>query len=888
MNPKNIKKFIDRWIDHGYEKGEAQKFWIDLLETLGMKNVLQKIIFEEQINGKFIDAIIPSQNILIEQKSSGKNLDDAFDQAKFYDNELPYNKKSRWIICSDFQRIEIHDMNKPKNPPEIILLENLDREYYRLNFLIDNTDENIKRELELSIKAGEIVGKMYDALHKQYIDPNSDESLKSLNKLCVRLVFCLYAESAGIFGKHKIFRDYLNHFRGHNVRRALIDLFAVLNQKIEDREPYLDESLKKFPYVNGGLFEDDLIEIPNLTEEILNLLIENASGSFDWSGISPTIFGAVFESTLNPLTRRGGGMHYTSIENIHKVIDPLFLDDLRNEFKNCRGNKKKLLAFQKKLSELKFLDPACGSGNFLTESYLSLRRLENEILKELLGSQIKLGELDNPIKISISQFYGIEINDFAVTVAKTALWIAESQMIAETSEIIHRDIDFLPLKTSAKIQEGNALKMQWSEVDFVMGNPPFVGYTFQTPQQKIDLQSLGIKSKNIDYVAGWYFKAANFIKNTKIKCAFVSTNSICQGEQVAAIWKNLNVKINFAYRTFKWTSESNDMAQVHCVIIGFADFDAEKKIIFDSDQKIFAKNINAYLIDAANIFVEKRSKPLCEVPIMMKGNQPTDDGNLIIEADELDEFIKREPKAKKFIRQLIGAKEFINGLKRYCLWLVDAEPNELRKMPLVMKRIDAVKQFRLKSSKAATRKSAETPAIFQEIIQPNSDYLIIPRTSSENRKYIPIGFIKADIIVNNAVSIIPNANLYHFGILTSSVHMTWTKFVCGRLKSDYRYSGQLVYNNFIWSSPSSAQYHKIELTASKILEVIKNFPNATLADLYDDRTMPSELRKAHRENDLAVFEAYGFPKDINEYEIISRLIKKYNNARGGGGIPNKI
>ena len=529
---------------------------------------------------------------MIEQKSRDKDLKEKikqsdgtfltpYQQAKRYAAELPYSRRPRWIIACNFAEFHIYDLEKPQAEPEILLLENLETEYYRLNFLIDKTSDNIKRELELSIKAGEIVGKLYDALHKQYINPDSDESLKSLNKLCVRLVFCLYAESSGIFGKHKIFREYLNHFRGHNVRLALIELFKILNQKEEERDPYLDENLKIFPYVNGGLFEDEKIEIPNLTDEILNLLLENASGEFDWSGISPTIFGAVFESTLNPITRRSGGMHYTSIANIHKLIDLLFLDDLYDEFesiKTVKANKsrqQKLQAFQDKFASLKFLDPACGSGNFLTETYLSLRRLENEVLKALIGAQITLGELNNPIKVSISQFYGIEINDFALTVAKTALWIAESQMMSETAEIVHRDLDFLPLKTYTNIEEGNALRIDWHkvapQVDYIMGNPPFVGKKEQSPNQKADTKMIFAAAKgcgNLDYVSNWYIKAAEYMKDTNIKAAFVSTNSITQGEQVPILWSELfnrGVELIFAHRTFKWDSESNDKAAVHCV-----------------------------------------------------------------------------------------------------------------------------------------------------------------------------------------------------------------------------------------------------------------------------------------------------------------------------------
>ena len=892
MDKNKIKNFISQWKDRGRERNESQPFWLALLrDVYGIEQPENYIRFEEPIqlsHKSFIDGFIDATHVIIEQKSLDKDLNEPikqsdgtfltpYQQAKRYAAELPYSKRPRWIIACNFKEFHIYDMENPQGKPEIILLKNLENEYYRLNFLIDKTSETIKRELELSIKAGEIVGKIYDAIHKQYINPDSDESLKSLNKLCVRLVFCLYAESAGIFGKHKMFREYLNHFRGHNVRLALIELFKILNQKEEERDPYLDEKLKSFPYVNGGLFEDDKIEIPNLTDEILNLLLENASGEFDWSGISPTIFGAVFESTLNPLTRRNGGMHYTSIENIHKVIDPLFLNDLKSEFEKCRGNKKKLLAFQNKLSELKFLDPACGSGNFLTETYLSLRRLENKVLKELIGAQITLGDLNNPIKVSISQFYGIEINDFAVTVAKTALWIAESQMMAETAEIVHRDLDFLPLKTYTNIEEGNALQIDWHsiapQVDYIIGNPPFVGRRYRTKDQVNDISKF-FTYKDVDYVSCWYAKAADFIQNTKTRCAFVSTNSITQGEQVSAIWTNLlkKIHIDFAYRTFKWISESSNAAAVYCVIIGFSYSYNRQKIIYDSDKLIKVENINPYLIDAPNIFVTSRNKPLCDVPVMCNGNMPADGKNLSMNDDEYKIFIKKEPEAKKFIKQLIGAEEFINNKIRWCLWLVDAKPNELRKMPLVMKRIEAVKEFRLNST---FKNIADRPHLFRDLKNPKS-FIIIPSVSSERRIYIPIGFLDDNFITTTQVQMIPNANLYHFGILTSSVHMAWTRTVCGRLKSDYRYSKDIVYNNFVWCISTDKQRQEIEQTAQKILDARKLYPESSLADLYNDTIMPPELRKAHQANDKAVMKAYGFNLKMTEAEIVAELMKMYD------------
>ena len=674
----------------------------------------------------------------------------------------------------------------------------------------------------------------------------------------------------------------------------MIHLFEVLNTPLEKRDPYLDDTLKKFPYVNGGLFSGS-IEIPNFIPEIKNLLLEEASSSFNWSGISPTIFGAVFESTLNPTTRRTGGMHYTSVENIHKVIDPLFLDDLRNEFntirKSQRTRKKNLLVFQEKLASLKIFDPACGSGNFLTESYLSLRRLENETLKELLGSQIQLGELVNPVKVSIAQFYGIEINDFAVVVAQTALWIAELQMIQETQKIIHHDLDFLPLKSYSNIHEANALQTDWAnvispdEVNFIIGNPPFVGARIMNTAQKSDLNTVfdGWKNAgNLDYVSAWYKKAADFMRNKNFHAAFVSTNSICQGDSVGTLWRPLsdNVHIDFAHRTFRWDSESNQKAHVHCVIVGFSSAPNSKpRIIFDGDKKIIATNINAYLLDAPDIFVESRPNHLQDfVPAIGIGNKPIDDGNYLFSLEEKKDFVAREPAAEKYFRLWYGAKEFINNEPRYCLLLKDCPPNELKRMPLVYQRVKAVRDFRLASKSAGTRKLADKPTRFHVENFPSGNYLLIPRVSSENRRYIPIGFMNPNELASDAVHVVPDASIYHFGILISSIHMAWLRTVAGRLESRFRYSKDVVYNNFIWCSPTAAQVSAIEKSAQRILDVRAKFPDATFAELYDEVTMPYELRQAHRANDRAVATAYECDNILtDETKIVTMLLKTYKN-----------
>jgi len=907
------KAFSEYWKDKGDEKSDTQSFWLSLLhDVYGVEEPTKYVSFEKRVKDtttNFIDVYIPSTRVMIEQKTLGKNLRKGiiqsdgsilspFQQAKRYIVNLPVDEHPRWLITCNFEEFLIYDMNKPNGEPEQILLKDLQKEFYRLQFLVDKGSEHLKKEMEISLKAGDLVGKLYDAILKQYKNPDDPETLKSLNKLCVRLVFCLYAEDAGIFGKHGMFHDYLKQFQSKDVRKALIELFQILDQKPEDRDPYMDEDLAAFPYVNGGLFADENIEIPRFTEEIVQLLLSNASEDFDWSGISPTIFGAVFESTLNPETRRSGGMHYTSIENIHKVIDPLFLDALKAELEDIKALKvektrqQKLRDFRKKLSTLVFLDPAAGSGNFLTETYISLRRLENDALFEETHGQMMLG-MENVIQVSIGQFYGIEINDFAVTVAKTALWIAESQMMQETESLMQIDLDFLPLKSYANIVEGNALRIDWESVvpkdrlSYIMGNPPFVGYSLQSKAQKDDILSIYVDEKGkpyktagkIDYVSAWYFKAAQLMVGTNIRTAFVSTNSITQGEQVAGVWKPLydrfGIHIDFAHRTFRWDSEASLKAHVHCVIVGFsvAENTADRRL-FDNGTEKTVKNINAFLVEAPNVFIESRSTPICDVPKMTTGNRPADGGHLIIEADDYDDFIKREPNAVKYIKRLMGAKEYINNKKRYCLWLVGVSPAELRKMPEVMKRVEACKQDRLNGAEDR-QKLADTPTLFRELKNPNT-YIIVPRHSSESRKYIPMGFLDSSYIPADSATIIPEATLLHFGILMSNVHMAWMRAVCGRLESRYRYSKDIVYNNFPWCNPTEEQKAKIEKTAQMILDARAMYPDCSLADLYDEAVMPPELRKAHQLNDRAVMEAYGFWGKLNsESECVAELMGMY-------------
>ena len=903
-------EFAERWKGRGYERGESQPFWIDLLSNVfGIDTPSNGFItFEDHRMvdaSNFIDGRIPSTRVLIEQKSLGKDLRagirqsdgsllNPFQQARRYVVSLPVSEHPRWIVTCNFSEFLVYDMEQPNGEPEQILLENLGKEYYRLHFLVDAKSEHLSREMEVSMKAGDIVGQIYEALLKQY-DDNSPEALRWLNILCVRLVFCLYAEDAGIFVRDQ-FHDFLVIYEAKDMRRALRDLFDVLNTSQEKRSKYLQEDLAAFPYTNGGLFEEE-IEIPQFTEELKQTLLQNASLDFDWSEISPTIFGAVFESTLNPETRRSGGMHYTSIENIHKVIDPLFLNDLRKELDEILEEKvekqrqKKLDTYQEKLASLTFLDPACGSGNFLTETYLSLRRLENEAIRERYYGQTMLGAFVNPIKVSIQQFYGIEINDFAVTVATTALWISEAQMLNETERIIHQEIDFLPLKSYTNITEGNALRIDWETVvpkdhlNYIIGNPPFVGARLMSNSQKQDvIEIFGAGWKNVgnmDYVCCWYKKAAELMKDAPIaRTALVSTNSICQGEQVSNLWQKLfddGIKINFAHRTFRWDSEASLKAHVHCIIVGFSYQQMIPCYIFDGERKNEAGNINGFLMDAPNVFVNSRNRPLCKVPPLLTGSQRIDSDLFMFSEEEKKEFIFKEPASEKHFHLWYGADEFINRRPRWVLYLGKCSPTELKAMPHCLEIIKQVREYRLSSKRVQTLKAANYPNHFGLEVIPESNFMIIPVVSSERRRYVPMGFMTPEIMCSNQVNLIPDATFYHFGVLESNVHMAWMRAVCGRLEMRYRYSANIVYNNFPWPNPTEEQKAKIEQTAQAILDARALYPDSSLADLYDELTMPVELRKAHQDNNRAVMAAYGWKasSQFTESQCVAELFKLY-------------
>lgn len=915
---KTVQKFISFFNneEHQHEKQYAQQYLQSLLSIFRTVSP-DYISFEHKVksdNGKsqnYIDAYLPKVKTFIEMKDGSINLDKRymqsngleltpFEQCKRYADNAIYSEKPRYIIVSNFKTIRIHDLEDsiPHEHYQEITLDNFAKDYRMLEFLADpNKEKPRSRELEISMKAGELVGKLYDALLRNYADPNDPKNLHSLNVLCVRIVFCLYAEDADLFNRDA-FHDYLCSFKPSNARTALKNLFTYLDTKPEDRDPYENEELKVFPYVNGGLFKQDpSVELPPFTDEIVELIKTELSENFDWSDISPTIFGAVFESTLNPETRRSGGMHYTSIENIHKVIDPLFLDDLKAELEKIKNeNKEKkqknqAINFQKKLASLVFLDPAAGSGNFLTETYLSLRRLENEALRIITkgATFMDFGEEFSPILVKIHQFYGIEINDFAVSVAKTALWIAEAQTMKESEKILDSDIDFFPLKSISNYVEGNALRMNWEDVvpkeklNYIIGNPPFVGARLKSKDQKQDILDIFTEKwknwGNLDYVSCWFKRASDLMKNTEIRSALVATNSICQGESVSTLWQNLineGLKIDFAWRTFRWDSEASIKAHVHCVIVGFSYSKNKNRIIFNSDGSSFnCNNINAYLVNANNSFIDNMNKPICDVPEGGIGNQPIDDGNYLFSYEEMKDFISKEPKSKSYFRPWYGAVEFIKQKPRYCLWLGNCSPSELKTMPNCLERVLNVKNFRLKSKRAQTLKLADTPTRFCVENLPKDDFIVIPEISSEKRKYIPLGFMSPNNMCSNRLKLIPNASIYHFGILTSIVHMAWMRTVCGRLEMRYCYSIGIVYNNFPWCTPTDAQKAKIEQTAQGILDARALFPDSSLADLYDELTMPIELRKAHQANDRAVMEAYGFDKDLLEEEIVAKLFDMY-------------
>ncbi len=877
--------FQKKWRDSsGTEKQDDQKFIQDFLLIFGVDwqtGFPQHQIFMPNGAPNYIDYLLPGQ-ILIEMKSRGKSLDSAHTQAMNYVQALKPEETPQLIMVCDFDQVRVFNYQK-KHPYKPFKVTEL-RKYVRIFRLIAGygAADEPKTEIELNTDASYKLARLHDALKEKNYTGHP------LEVYLVRLLFCLFADDTGIFEKES-FRKYIEDSdpTGSDLSMRLMLLFSILDTPPENRMTNLSEDLCRFRYIDGSLFREPLP--PAFFDAKMRSILLDCC-DFDWTQISPAIFGAMFQGVMNPQERRELGAHYTSEENILKVIKPLFLDELEEEFERSVSTSAELRAFQDKLASLTFLDPACGSGNFLIITYQHLRELEFKVLK-LLHSNLQYDFYTDHTRVSLNQFYGIEIEDFPCEIAKVSMLLMKHLMDQEVSSHFGTNFIDFPIKDNANIVKGNALRLDWNEVvpayklDYILGNPPFNGARTMSPEQKADLLHVFGNLKNagnLDFVTPWYKKSADMMdRNPSIQTALVSTNSIVQGDQAGILWEHLfdrGFEINFAYRTFKWSNAAKGKAAVHCVIVGFGKkgYSKAAKKIFDGHEVQIVSQINQYLIDAPKIIIKSRSKPICDVPEIGIGNQPIDDGNYLFSKTEMDEFLKSEPGSEKFFHPWYGAQEFIDRKPRYCLYLGSASPSELKKLPKIMERVKQVRQFRLSSKRESTLKIAEAPTLFQTTNIPTTTFLLIPETSSENRAYIPIGFLKPDCLASNAVRILPNATLYHFGILTSSTHMAWMRTVAGRLKSDYRYSKDIVYNNFPWPNPTPSQKEKIEQTAQAILDARERYPDASLADLYDELTMPSDLRKAHQANDKAVWEAYGKPWPLDsEPACVAYLMKLY-------------
>ena len=882
-------KFSQEWVDETKERAEKDSFWNDFFDVFGISR-RRVAAFEQPVkklegNQGFID-LFWKGTLLVEHKSKGKNLDKAFTQAIDYFPGLKEYELPKYILVSDFERIRLYDLDE--GTEHEFHLKDFYKNVKLFGFIAGYQKRVFKEEDPVNIQAAELMGEFHDQLKAFGYDGHR------LEVYLVRLLFVLFADDTGIFEKD-VFKEFLEQKTkedGSDLGALIAQFFQVLNTPLEKRLKNLDDDLNQFPYINGKLFDEPL-PIAAFNSKMRKILIE--ASALDWGKISPAIFGSLFQSVMNPEERRNLGAHYTSEKNIQKLIKPLFLDDLRAEFEKIKSSKPKLQEFHKKLSTLKFLDPACGSGNFLIITYRELRQLEIDILRQLYKKGEAVLDISSILWIDVDQFYGIEYDEFPARIAEVAMWLIDHQMNMKVSEEFGQYFVRLPLKKAAKIMNANSLRLNWqniipkTELSYILGNPPFYGYSLQNKEQKEDLKLVfnGVKGAGVlDYVTAWYLKAAKYIQNTKIKVAFVSTNSISQGEQVGILWNELfnsyRIKINFAHRTFKWNNEAKGNAAVHVVIIGFAVFDT-KKVIFDYEDiqaeplLKSVKNINPYLVDASNVLIQKRTKPICRVSEMLKGSQPTDGGNLLLTEDERNELIQKNPKADKYIKPLLSAHEFLHSKKRYCLWLVNVSPSDLKEMPLVLERIARVKQMRQASSKIATQKWADFPTLFTENRQPESNYILVPRHSSENRRVIPMGLFESDIIVGDSCFSIPNSTFYEFGIITSLMHMAWVKYTCGRLESRFRYSNTIVYNNFPWpKNPSEKNKNRVEEKAQKVLDVRALFPESSLADLYDPLTMPPKLVKAHQELDRAVDLCYRPQAFTTESSRIEYLFELYN------------
>lgn len=935
---KEAKEFVKRWqkrlsaipAGSNNEQQDTQKFWVDLLiNVLGIpSNTIDSFVdFERKVRGRRIDVFVSDHNFLCEQKSWGIDLDKPeprnggmetpLQQAMWYARHLPYSERPRWVMTCNFGTFRLYDLDneRPEDTVQEFSLEELQDSLYLLSFLTSNETSRLHKEQQLSIEAGAYVSRLYDALAKQYHhieekDERAQEEQRSLNVLITRIIFLLYAEDADLLQSHQAFGRYCEGDPA-KLRRKLVDLFETIDTPLDQRDEYMDEDLAAFPYVNGGLFADPSIIVPQMTPEILEA-ITDASQDFDWREISGVIFGGVFEGTLNPETRHAGGMHYTSVENIERCLRPLFLDELWDELHEAEGErtaakrKQALARLHDKVASITIGDPACGSGNFLTEAYRQLRTIENRIIEDELSEETgNAGQTslviaqDSPVRVSLDQLYGIEINDFAVSVAKTALWITEEQMLRKTQEIyVGYDFDFLPLRSLSNLHEGNALKTDWSEVfpddlTYLVGNPPFLGARNQSKEQKAELLEVfdGAKNAgNIDYCGAWYMKAARFTQGKRTRCALVSTNSICQGEQVANLWKplhDLGIHIDFAHNTFRWDNEAADKAHVFCVIVGFSRENCEKRLyVHDTpdtaEVKKAAKSINAYLSDAPDAFIWNRNKPICDVPKIGIGNKPIDGGFYLFADEEKTDFLNREPGAKSYFHRWIGSREFLHGESRWCLYLGDATFAELKELPRCRERIEAVREYRLASKSVPTRKLADRPAHFHVENMPKGNSIVVPKVSSERRRYIPMGFVGPETLCSDLVFLIPNASLYHFGILQSQFHNAWMRTVAGRLKSDYRYSGGIVYNDFVWPEPTVSQREEVERCAQAVLDARDAQEGATLADMYDPKneTFFPELMAAHKALDAAVEAAYGIDFGGDEEKIVAHLFNLYAKKVG--------
>ncbi|MDR2199814.1 MAG: class I SAM-dependent DNA methyltransferase [Deltaproteobacteria bacterium] len=897
--------FSKRWESAHSEESQSQMFIKDLLNVFGVENPELDGGFEYKVyttdnSERYIDYLW-KKNIAIEMKSKGKDLDQAYLQLKNHMRNLqPEDMPDIWLVC-DFENMRLYrrSTNQKWKFKTKILREYIQKFSNIAGYTVEHKQDD---PIELNVKAAEKMALLHDQLKSHGYEKHE------LEIYLVRFLYCLFAEHSGIFPEDN-FKNYLEKSKsdGSDFSFRIQQLFHVLNLSEEERinHTLLTDVLKSSKYINGNLFKDAL-HLADFDAKTRKILIDCAL--FDWSGISPAIFGAMFQGVMDKHKRRMLGAHYTSEKNMLKLINTLFMNELWNEFEHVKSSKEWLPKFHDKISQLKFLDPACGCGNFLIIAYRELRRLELEVLKmKITTSHLRKFDIHMELKVGVEQFYGIELEEYPCQISQVGMWLMDHQMNMLVSQNLGQNFTRLPLTKSATIICGNALRLDWKEIipidelSYIMGNPPFIGSKLQNDSQRADIVLIcKDKSDNtvkraamLDYVAGWYFKAAHYIKNTNIRAAFVSTNSITQGEQVAVLFRPLiedfGINIDFAWRTFRWSNEARGQATVNCVIVGFSSQTSKsKRIIYEDDTKIVAKHINPYLVDAPDIFIETRLKPICDVPEISMGNQPIDNGNYLFTKDEKDQFLIKEPRAAAWFRPWIGADEFINGYTRYCLFLKNCPPTELRKMPEVMKRVEAVQIFRLASKSPITRKLAQKPLSFNQENCPASNYIIIPEVSSERRRYIPIGFLTPEALCSNLVKIIPSATLYHFGVLTSNVHMAWVRLVCGRMRTDYRYSNHIVYNNFIWPDTTEKQRIHIESSAKNILEVREQFPDHSLADLYDPLAMPDKLLKAHQNLDRDVMKAYKFDiKCFSEEKIVAELMEMYKHFVDNKDIKSK-